>query len=174
MLLDPFAPPFFDFLLGFSWASTCSSIFASGLRLVVLTRGRLTKMFIDGFLQFFVTARNLALFVWRALISVAWWFWGFFSLAVSLGLRIWCGRRRSSSSSLTTVQVPWLELHEFPFERCPRVSHWKTLSHFTLYAGSLSFLSLGDCSYLHNFVPDSEVSSSDHLINMKFDRRFQS
>ena len=50
----------------------------------------------------------------------------------------------------------------------------KTRSSFPLYLGFLSFLTLGDYSTFRNLAPDSEVSSSHHLINMKFYRRLQS
>ena len=106
------------------------------------------------------------------LLSVARCFWWFFSCFVSLGLQIWCGRRRSSFSSLTIVHV---SLYQFVTTATAWVSFWplsmclplKTLSHFPLNVGFLSLLTLGDCSTLHNFASDSEVSSSHHLIKIK-------
>ena len=49
----------------------------------------------------------------------------------------------------------------------------KTPSHFALNVGLVSFLTLGDSSPFHNLVPGSEVSSSHHLINMKFHSSLQ-
>ena len=105
----------------------CSSKFASSLRLIVLTHKRMPNF---TWRFFFVTAWNFAPSVWRAFISVAWCFEGFFSLAVSLGLRTWSGRGRSSFSSLTPHKFPcaslsWLKPHEYPFEHCPCAFHWK-------------------------------------------------
>ena len=84
---DPFAPPFFDFLLGFSSASTCRKWLLSPYvhqdsDLQLLTHG---KMPISTWRSFaiFVLDQNLTPFL-RAFISVA-----FFT--VSLCLRICCG-----------------------------------------------------------------------------------
>ena len=101
--------------------------------------------------------------------------WRFFSHFVSLGLRIWCGRRRSSFSSLTTAQVSlnlfvMTETTWASFRTLSMCFPLNTLSHFPLYVGFLSFLTLGDWSSFHNFASDSEVSSSHHLINMMFYR----
>ena len=49
----------------------------------------------------------------------------------------------------------------------------KTPSHFALNVGLVSFLTLGDSSPFHNLVPGSEVSSSHHLINVKFHSSLQ-
>ena len=49
----------------------------------------------------------------------------------------------------------------------------KTPSHFALNAGLVSFLTLGDSSPFHNLVPGSEVSSSHHLVNVKFHSSLQ-
>ena len=104
----PFASPFFDLLLVFPSASkfgkTFSSIHAYGLRLAVLTHGRMSEVTWRFFTEF-ESARSFAPLVWRAFLSVAWCFLKMFSSFVCLGLRIWCGRRRSSITSLTTVQV---------------------------------------------------------------------
>ena len=43
----------------------------------------------------------------------------------------------------------------------------KPPSHLPINVGFLSFLTLGHCSSLNKFVPDSEISSSHRLINMK-------
>ena len=102
---DPFVPPFFDFLLGFSSVSTCLKKHGHTCIQSQTCSFEGCQILHDGFFTNCVTARNLAPFVWRAFICVAWCFWWFFSLVVSLGLRIWCGRGRSSFSSLTTVQV---------------------------------------------------------------------
>ena len=97
----------------------------------------------------------------------------FLTLQSNLGLRIWCGRRRSFFSSLTTFQV---SSYQSVMTETTWVSFWtlsmclplKTLSHFPLNVGFLSFLTLCDCSSFHNLVPNPEVSSSHHLINMKW------
>ena len=100
----------------------------------------------------------------------------FFFPFVSLCLRI-CGRQRSSFWSLTCLHLPeatvsWLKLHESPLEHCPCAFHGQ---HFTNFpAGFFPFLTLGDWSSFHNFVPNREVSSSHHLINTKFYSRLQS
>ena len=39
--------------------------------------------------------------------------------------------------------------------------------------GFASFLTLGDWTPFHNIAPDSEVSSSHHLVHMKFYSCFQ-
>ena len=101
--------------------------------------------------------------------------WGFFSPLVRLDLRIECGRKRSSFSSLTTVQVSlnlfvMAETTWASFRTLSMCFPLNTLSHFALHGGFLSFLTLGDWSSFHNFASDSEVSSSHHLINMKFYR----
>ena len=112
-----------------------------------------------------VTARNFAHFVWRVFLSVARWFRGFSFPFVSLGPRIWCGRRRSSLFRLwppyksPCTGLSWLKLHESPMEHSPCVFHWRTLSHFPLNVGFISFLTLGDWSSFHNFAPNPEVSS---------------
>ena len=49
----------------------------------------------------------------------------------------------------------------------------KTLSHFPLNAGFVSFLTLGNLSSFHNIVSDSEVSISHHLIIVKFHCSFE-
>ena len=46
----------------------------------------------------------------------------------------------------------------------------KTFSHFPRNVGFLSFLIFGHCSSLNNFVLDSEVLSSHHLVNTKSHR----
>ena len=81
---DPLAPSFFDFLLGFSSASTCLKNHFLPKMLVVLTHGRMPKSTWRVF-TIFVTARNFAPVVWRAFLSHC--SWGFFSPFVSLGLR---------------------------------------------------------------------------------------
>ena len=101
--------------------------------------------------------------------------WRFFSHFVSLGLRIWCGRRQSSFSSLTTVQVSlnlfvMTETTWASFRTLSMCFPLNTLSHFALHGGFLSCLTLGDWFSFHNVASDSEVSSSHHLINMKFYR----
>ena len=65
-----------------------------------------------------------------------------------------------TSATVSRGNVSWLRLHE--------ARALKTVSHFPLNLGFVSFLTLGDCSSSHNFVMDSEVSSSHHLTNMKF------
>ena len=70
--------------------------------------------------------------------------WRFFSHFVSLGLRIWCGRRQSSFSSLTTVQVSlnlfvMTETTWASFRTLSMCFPLNTLSHFALH-GELSFL----------------------------------
>ena len=86
---------------------------------------------------------------------------------VGLCLRIWCGRRRSSFSSLTFHPVA---RGYFVMTETARVSVGTlsmcfpliTLSHFHLNVGFLSFLTLGDWSSFHNFEPwRFEFSSSD-------------
>ena len=74
-------------------------MYASFLRLAILTHGRMPKL---TWLVFTNSESewNFAPFIWRALLFVAWFLWGFLSLAASLLLRIWCGRRRSSFRSL--------------------------------------------------------------------------
>ena len=89
------------------------------------------------------------------------------------GFSNFCNGTEFRSSSLTTVQV---SLYQSDMTETTWVSCWtlsmclplKTLSPFPLNVGVLSFLTLGDCSPFHNIVLDSEVSSSHHLINMKF------
>ena len=49
---DPFAPPFFDFLLGFSSASAFAAILESCLRQVLLTRGRVPNHNMKGYYIF--------------------------------------------------------------------------------------------------------------------------
>ena len=158
---------------------TWSSKLASGLRLVVLTRN--AKIYMMVVLQFLqrhgIRSSCLMSIPPRRLM----FFWGLFSSFVSLGLRVRCRRRRSSFSSLTTVQV---SLYKFVMTETTWVSFrtlsmWlslKTLSHFHLNVGFLSFLTLGDYSSFHNFASDSEseVSSSHNLIGMKFHRSLQS
>ena len=102
----------------------------------------------------------------------------FFSPFVSLGLRVWC-RRRRPSFYLTTAQVSlckfvMTEITWVSFGTLSMCFSLNTLSRFPFYAGFLYCLTLGDWSSLHNFAPDSEVSSFHHLINMKFYRCFQS
>ena len=97
--------------------------------------------------------------------------------AVSLGLRIRCGRGRLSFSSLTsaTVSRGWF-MTETTWVSFRTLSMWfplKTFSHFPGNVGFLSFLILGHCSSLNNFVPDSEVLSSHHLINTRSHRSLQ-
>ena len=60
------------------------------------------------------------------------------------------------------------------FENCPCAFHWKHSPTFLSTWAFFPFLTLGDCSSFHNFVLECEVSSSHHLINMKFYRRLQS
>ena len=81
----------------------------------------------------------------RVFLFTAWSLWGFLSLAVSLFcLRMGCRRRRSSFSSLTTVQI---SLYLFIMTETTWVSFWtlsmclppKTLSHFPLNASFLPF-----------------------------------
>ena len=104
--------------------------------------------------------------------------WGFFSLSVSLGLRIWCGQGRLSISSVNPATVSsgqcMIETTRVSFRTFSMCFPLKTLSHFPLNGGFLSFSTLGHCSSLYNFVPDSEASSSHRLIKMKSHRCLQS
>ena len=43
------------------------------------------------------------------------------------------------------------------------------ISHFPLNVSFLPFVTLGNCSSINHFVPDSEVSSSHLLFDMKSD-----
>ena len=99
-------------------------------------------------------------------------------LSVSLGLRIWCGRGRLSFCSLSLASVSrcriMAETACVSFRTLSICFPLIALSHFPLNVGFLSFLTLGYCSFLHDFVSDSEVSSSHRLINLKSYRRLQS
>ena len=144
---------------------------ASSLRLAVLTYGRM-PLATWRVMTISVSARNFALSVWRSFISVSWIFRGFFSLAVSLGLRTWCKRRRLSFSSVTpaTVSCGWVmvETAWVSFGTLSTCLQLKTPSHFPLNVNFVTFLTHGHNSSFHNFVPDTGISSSHHLINMKF------
>ena len=91
--------------------------------------------------------------------------------------------RQSLPSTLVREQTTVLFVSDLrhcfprPVQDCRTMSIWfplKTYSHLPLKVGFLSSLTLGCCSLLHNFVSNSEVSSSHHLINMKFYRRLHS
>ena len=168
---DPFAPPFFDVLLGFPSASPCrkwhlppcTQPFAD---LWFRHTGGCQNLH-DGFWQN-LNRHGISLFlIQRVFLFTAWSLCGLLTLAVSLFcLRVGCKRRRSSFLSLTFVPLfrgtlgSWLKLHESP----------STENTFPLSQRRLSFLflTLGDWSPFHNIVPDSGVSSSHHQINMKF------
>ena len=82
---------------------TLLSKFSKSRWLVLLTHGRMPVITWRVFTTVLL-ARDPALSAPRALASAAWPFEGF--LPVCLGLRIWCGRRRSSfSSSLSLASV---------------------------------------------------------------------
>ena len=146
-----FAPPLFDLLMSFPSASRC--------------RGFLQKL----------NRRGISL-VHRAFLFIAWSLWGFVSLAVSLFcLRMGCRRRRSSFSSptLATVSRGLCVVTETTWVCFQTVSlglPLKSLSHFPRNVGFFSFLTLGYWSSFHNFAPNSEISSSHHLIILKFYR----
>ena len=113
------------------------------------------------FFTIFVSAQNLTSFV-RAFISVA-------VLTVRLCLRIWCGRRRSSFSSLITATVARsycviTETAWVSFGTLSMCLPLKTLSHFPLNVGFLSFLTLSDWSPFHNIVPDPEVLQTSSIV----------
>ena len=141
---------------------------------VIQTHGRAHEFTWRIFTEF-EAAWNFTLIKWVVLFT-AWSLWGFFlSLAVSLFcLRMGCRRRRSSFLSLSFATVSrdswmsWLKLHEPPLEHCPCAFHWKHSPTFFSTWAFFPFLTLGDWSPFHNIALDSEVSSSHHLINMKF------
>ena len=99
-------PPFFDFLLGLSSASTCRNRHFRHICIRSQTCSydirEDARIYMTNFYTF-VTARNLAPFVCRASFLAC--FWKFCFPFVSLGLWVWCRRRRSSFGSLATVQV---------------------------------------------------------------------
>ena len=71
---DPFAPPFFDFLLGFSSASTCRNRHLSPCAHRIQTCASGTRedaqIYMTGYYNFFISTKNLTYYV-RAFISVA-------------------------------------------------------------------------------------------------------
>ena len=160
--------------------ATCSSKCTQSQTCSFLTEVRMPK-FTWRFFAVFVTARNSAPCVWRTFISAACCF-----------LMIVLHRRQSWPSNLVREKTIVLfvsdhltilvSLYLFVMTETTRVSlrtmsmslTLKILSHFPLNMKCLSSVTLGDCSSFHNFAPDSEVSSSHHLINTKFYRRLQS
>ena len=103
-----FAPPFFDFLLGFPSASTCrkwhlppcTHPFSDSIQ----THGRMQK-FTSRIFTECESAWNVTLIIWVFLFT-AWSLWGFLFAAVSVFRpRMGCRRRRSSFSSLTLATV---------------------------------------------------------------------
>ena len=115
---DPFAPPFFDFLLGFASASTCRKWHLSPNThfsdLWLRHTGRCQNPH-DGFLH--RPNRYGISLVYRVFLFIAWPLWGFLLLAVSpFCLRMGCGRRRSPFPSLTTALVSrGLECHDWDY-----------------------------------------------------------
>ena len=105
-------------------------------------------------------------------------FEGFYSLSVSVGLRIWCGRGRLCFLSVNSTTVSsgsfMTETTWVSFRTLSSCFPLIAFSHFPLNVSFLSFLTVGLCSSLNNFVPDSEISSCHRLINMKSYRCLQS
>ena len=92
---DPFAPPFFDFLLAYSSASTCRNgrfiaICASWFKLVIETHGRVPK--ITWRIRTF-SSSNLGTFFWLLSLLRPELFGSIFP---SICLRFWCKRGRLS------------------------------------------------------------------------------
>ena len=132
------------------------------------------------FLKHFCNGTEFRSFCLKSFLLCCLMFLRNFSLAVSLGLRTWCGRRRSSFLPLTIAQV---SLCKFVMTETTLVSFWtlsmclplkNTLPLSSRRRGFLSFLTFGDWPSFHNFARDCEVSLSHHLISMWFYKRFQS
>ena len=89
-------------------------------------------------------------------------------------VRIFVSRRQSVVLSNMRTLGSWLKLRESPLEHCRCMCPpLKPLSHFLLNAGFVSFWTNGEWSPFHDIAPDSEVSSSHHLIKMKFNNCLQ-
>ena len=166
---DPFAPPFFDVLLGFPSASTCRKWHLPPC----------TQPFADLWFRHTGGCQNLHDGFWQNLnrhgISLL-------SNVFSCLLPDPCEDCWPSPSVCFAFEWDAGE-DDRPFCLWPLchcfeglLDHdWnymsllplKTLSHFP-NVGFLSFLTLGDWSPFHNIVPNSGVSSSHHQINMKF------
>ena len=163
---DPFAPPFFDFLFGFPSASTCRKWHLSPCTqpysdLQFRHTGGCQNPH-DGFLQ------NVN----RHGIS-------YLSFELSYLLPDPCEDFCSSPSVCYAFEwdageddrlfrLLTSETTKVSFGTLSMCLPLKTLSHFPLNVGFVSSLTLRNWSSFHNIVPGPEVSSSHHLINMKF------
>ena len=148
---------------------------ASGFRPVIQTHGKMPK-FTWRILTEFESTWNFAL-VQRAFLFTAWSLSRFLPLAVRLFcLRMGCRRRRSSffvSDHCHCCQR--LSCHDWEYMSLLwNIIHVpSTENTFPLSSQRrLSFL-FDAWSPFHNIVPDPEVSSSHHLVNMKFYSCFQ-
>ena len=148
---------------------------ASGFRPVIQTHGKMPK-FTWRILKEFESTWNFAL-VQRAFLFTAWSLSGFLPLAVRLFcLRMGCRRRRSSffvSDHCHCCQR--LSCHDWEYMSLLwNIIHVpSTENTFPLSSQRrLSFL-FDAWSTFHNIVPDPEVSSSHHLVKMKFYSCFQ-